>query len=141
MNALDEDAAVAAVNLIGRTGANGVDFGYDEADGSWWASAEFIQKTVTVSGNRGPVEALEALARRLLTDATCKCGRVVALSGNDPGLCRWTRNGRAWESGCTASPIKVDGERGDVQALRAALAERHGPQAVTDLETRERGNA
>ncbi|MDQ3432039.1 MAG: hypothetical protein M3467_07455, partial [Actinomycetota bacterium] len=54
---------------------------------------------VTVEDHRSPVEAAEALARRLLDGGVCAhCGRTVSLS-TGPG-CRWTRMGRTWVRGC-----------------------------------------
>jgi hypothetical protein len=124
---MDEDAAVAAVDLIGRTGAREVEVGYlhedvPAEDAGWHAHAKYRGARVGVEGMRGPVEAVEALARRLLTGAKCRCGALVALSDAgavaypgqpladgtvwdetaivEAGQCRWTRMGRRWVSAC-----------------------------------------
>lgn len=80
-----EDAIVAAVDLVGRTGARGLEFGYldDPVPGriDWYAHAQYAGARVTVEHQRGPLEAVETLAHRLLTGARCvHCGGLVALS-------------------------------------------------------------
>lgn len=103
---VDEDAFFAALDLIGRAGARQTEFGYlneevpvEEAD--WWAKAQYRGARVMVEHHRGPVEAVEALARRLLSGGMCThCQRGIALSGESPDFCRWTRVGRKWERGC-----------------------------------------
>jgi len=128
VSALDQDAGVAAVDLIGRTGARELKFGYLHDDvpseeAGWYAHAQYRGARVTEEDHRGPVEALEALARRLLTGGRCThCGGLVALSDDGAlaypgshmadgtvwteaqiraaGQCRWTRVGPAWRRGC-----------------------------------------
>lgn len=126
---LDEDALVAAADLVGRTGATRFEVGYlDEdatvAEARWYAHAQFEGARVTVEEQPGPVEAAEGLARRLLTGARCRCGGVVALSSaggtffrgarmadgtqwregaaRAAGPCRWTREGARWYGACGA---------------------------------------
>lgn len=123
----DEDAVAAVIDLVGRTGATGLQFGclhedrpVHEAD--WWAHAQFKGSRITVEHHAGPQEALDALARRLLTGALCRCGRLVALSdvgafaynsatladgrqltaeeAAQLGQCRWRRVGPRWHRGC-----------------------------------------
>ena len=124
---LDEDALIAAADLIGRTGARGFEIGYlhDDvpvAEQGWYAFAQFQGARVTVEG-AGPVEAAEGLARKLLTGGRCRCGKLVALSDDGAvafggrmtdgstwtldeaaaaGQCRWTRMGNRWVSACGA---------------------------------------
>lgn len=124
---LDEDAVAAAADLVGRTGATGFEIGYLHDDvpveqAGWYAHAQYRGGRITVQDQPGPTEAAEALARRLLTGAKCRCGRLVSLSDHGAvayksttmadgtkwtakqaekaGLCRWTRRGRRWEMGC-----------------------------------------
>jgi hypothetical protein len=152
MTAFDEDAIVAAVDLVARSGARAFEIAYDcphapAADDhvcdqiTWTAHAQYRGVRITEDGQAGPVEAAEALARRLLTGATCRCGRLVALSDTSAvafdqprsaiqaqlaevglemvsakraakvGFCRWTRKGQKWEPSCDAPPIKVRGSR------------------------------
>jgi hypothetical protein len=150
---LDEDAVVAAVDLVGRSGARSCEVGWDcphtpdEEDGhtcpdiTWQAHAQYRGARITEQGHRGPVEAAEALARRLLTGATCRCGRLATMTdaggvafdrprsviqqqlrdlglemvsakrAAKAGFCRWTRNGKRWEPSCDAPPIRVRGRR------------------------------
>jgi hypothetical protein len=125
---LDEDAVLACIDLVGRTGATGFELGYLHDDvpveeAGWYAHAQFEGARISVEDHRGPTEVAEALARRILAGARCRCGRLVALSGSgavaydatmadgsrwtkkqarDAGQCRWTRQGARWEMGCGA---------------------------------------
>lgn len=101
----DQDALIAGVELAGRAGAQDTTIGWLHDDvpfeeAGWFAHAQFRGARVTVQEHRGPVEAVEALARRLLAGATCRrCGKPISLS-DGPDVCRWTRMGKRWESGC-----------------------------------------
>jgi hypothetical protein len=129
---MDDDAMNAGVDLVGRTGAKEFQVGYvhddkpwDEA--GWYAHAQYAGTRIIVEDYKSPVEAVEALARRLLTGARCKgCGGLIALS--DTGAfayhsattidgatftsadaaklpqCRWRRFGDRWEMGCKGRP-------------------------------------
>ena len=124
---LDEDALVAAADLVGRTGAKEFQIGYLHDDvpapeAGWYAYAQYNGARITEEG-AGPVDAAEALARRLLEGGKCtRCGGLIALSGHGAfaysapvmtdgstwtaqeaakaGQCRWTRMGRRWEASC-----------------------------------------
>jgi hypothetical protein len=125
---VDDDAVIAAADLVGRSGATGLEIGYlhdgvpvDQAD--WYAHAQYRGARITVEHHPGPVAAAEALARRILEGGKCAhCGGLVALSDAGAvaytrahtldgaewnaeqaaaaGQCRWRRSGRRWESGC-----------------------------------------
>lgn len=126
---LDEDAVHAAADLVGRAGATRLEVGWlhdgvPVEDAAWYASAHYRGTRVIEENYPGPVEALTALARRLLTGAMCRCGRLVSLddagavfypgtryadgSTRDEaqvraaGLCRWTREGNRWYGACGA---------------------------------------
>lgn len=101
----DQDAFKAGVELVGRAGAKNFEVGYlhdevplEEAD--WYAHAQFEGTRIIEEHYRGPVEAVEALARRLLTGGLCRrCGKPISLADTTEG-CRWTRQGSRWEPGC-----------------------------------------
>lgn len=121
----DEDAVVAAADLVARTGAKEFEIGYlhdgvPMEDAGWYAVALY-RGTKLIENGAGPVEAAEALALRLLTGARCSCGKLVALSeegavafnadmadgtkwtveeARAAGQCRWERRGDRWEMGC-----------------------------------------
>lgn len=103
---LDEDALAAAADLVQRSGGTKFEIGYLHDDvpveQAGWYAAAWYQGARLIEESVGPVEAAEALSRRLLAGAACgRCGRPVRLSG--PGgtrACRWTRQGRSWEPGC-----------------------------------------
>jgi len=126
----DDDALVACADLVGRTGAKHFQIGYlhddvSAEDAGWYAHAQYKGARITEENHRGPVEAAEALARRLLTSARCRCGKLAALSdagamvyggahlvdgstwnaedARRAGQCRWTRVGSRWEMGCGQS--------------------------------------
>jgi hypothetical protein len=122
-----DEALFAAVDLVARTGATNFEIGYlhedvPAPDAAWYAHAQYKGTRITEENHRGPVQAAEALARRLLTGARCKCGKLVALSGDgavafrqavmsdgtswsldeavSAGQCRWRREGHHWVSAC-----------------------------------------
>lgn len=138
MIALDQDAVLAAADLVDRSGARSFQIGYlhddvppEQAD--WYATATYKGTKITAEHHPGPVEAAEALARRLLSGAKCRCGKLVSLSDDGAvvfpdaklldgttwtaeqvakaGQCRWTRQGKRWEPGCNAPPIRMKGRR------------------------------
>lgn len=103
---IDQDALVASLDLVKRAGAAGAEFGWadasEDADTAtdWYAQAKYKGRRVIVEHHPGPVEALEALARRLLDGATCRrCARPIVLDDTRSG-CRWTRSGASWRPGC-----------------------------------------
>jgi hypothetical protein len=146
---MDEDALFAGLDLVGRTGAQGLQFGWLHDDvpteeAGWYAHAQYRGARIMVEDQRGPVEAVEALARRLLEGGRCtNCGGLVTLSdrgavafvdshGPDGSRlwtkeeaekapqCRWTRMGRRWTAGCdTGDPPRRPGpNRADRRAAR-----------------------
>lgn len=117
----------AAVELVGRTGAREMQIGYlhDDvpvAEAGWWAHAQLRGARIMVENHRGPDEAAEALAVKLLTGGMCThCRGLIAL--RDDGAvayagsladgsemterrarsmsqCRWRRQGSRWVRGC-----------------------------------------
>jgi hypothetical protein len=142
---LDQDAVVAAADLVDRTGARSLEIGWDCPHGpdmpddhncgrqTWYAKAQYKHAKIAAEHHPGPVEAAEALARRLLTGAKCRCGGLVSLVDEgafvypaarlmdgtrwskqqlaEAGQCRWTRRGQRWEPGCNAPPIRMKGPR------------------------------
>ena len=124
---LDQDAIVACADLVGRAGAHTFEIGYLHDDvpteeAGWYASAILRGAKIFEENHRGPVEACDALARRILTGAKCRCGKLVALSdagavayqkvtmadgtewtakqATTAGQCRWRREGDRWKRGC-----------------------------------------
>jgi hypothetical protein len=104
VTAFDQDALVAALDLVGRSGATEAEVGFLHDDvppeeAGWYAHAKYQGARVTVEAE-GPVEAAEGLARRLLHGAMCRrCGEPIQLADDKPG-CRWTRQGAKWTPGC-----------------------------------------
>jgi len=126
----DEDRLVAAVLLIGHTGAKNFEYGYLHdgvpiAEAAWWATAQYQGAKLSVENKVGPLEAIEGLAVKLLTGGRCQwCKGLVALSLEGAvafpgtamidgsrmpeseaeiaamGQCLWRRNGKRWEPGC-----------------------------------------
>lgn len=124
-----EEAVLAAADLVARTGATGFHMGYlrdDPRDPGWYAYAQYQGARITTENHMDPVCAAEALAERLLTGARCACGKIVELRDGGvmvfPGAaspsgepmpdaakliaevragktCRWTRTGDRWNPG------------------------------------------
>jgi len=128
---MDDDALIAAADLVGRTGARGLEIGHLHDDvpaeeAGWYAHAQFRGARITEEDHRGPTEAAEALARRLLTGSMCThCHGLIALSDEgatvypgslrtdgsvwtaeevekirDRPQCRYRRMGNRWVRGC-----------------------------------------
>lgn len=90
--AFDEDALLAAVDLVGRSGATNFEVGWlnDEDDpaylergAEWWCKAQYRGARLTVEGFDRPDHAAEALALKILKGGKCRCGRLVRLAGAD----------------------------------------------------------
>lgn len=135
---LARDIVTACADLVGRSGAAEFEIGWTcphtpgEPDGhtcpdvTWYASAIFKGARITVDEHASPTTAALALAERLLRGATCKCGSPVTMSDFGRPGCRWQLVGQRWEPGCDTVPVRVEGERGDYDAMRRAMAERTG---------------
>ena len=128
MTAFYADAVLACADLVGRAGARDFEIGFmrDDvpvAEAGWYAVATYQGARVITDEHRSPTTAAMALAERLLTGATCRCGKPVALADGSAG-CRWRLVGKRWEPGCDVPPVHVKGERGDHAAMVRALAER-----------------
>jgi hypothetical protein len=133
-----QQRVVAAADLVARTGARQFDIGYLHDDvpadkAGWYAIAMYRGGRITTENHAHPADAAEALARRLLTGAKCKCGKLVALDESgavafiDPvmtdgtsfpigtaaraGTCRWRRDGQRWVSACGLGMTPAQGER------------------------------
>lgn len=145
----DNDALTAATDLVGRSGARELEIGYLHDDvpsdqAGWYATATYQGAKITEEDHKGPVEAAEALARRILLGAKCAhCQGLVAL-GDGPtfafaeaamadgtkwkaeeaaaaGRCRWTRHGDRWVRGCETPeprPNRATRRRGDNRRRR-----------------------
>lgn len=128
---IDQDAVIATADLVGRAGAREFECGYLHDDvpteeAGWYATATYQGAKIMVDDHPGPVEACEALARRILEGGKCAhCGGLVALSGSGAvafaeaqmadgstwtaeeavaaGQCRWRRIGDRWVRGCEDS--------------------------------------
>lgn len=104
---LDYPAFHAAVDLVGRTGASDVEFGFlhdnvPTEEAGWWATAHFHAKgaKVTVEDFPGPVQAMEALAKQLIDGGKCThCARPISLDP-DSSSCTWARMGDKWMPQC-----------------------------------------
>ncbi|GIF08692.1 hypothetical protein [Actinoplanes siamensis] len=124
---VNDDIVIACADLAGRAGATSFEIGYlhddvpaDEA--GWYAHVQYRGARITAEDHRSPTGAALALAERLLRGATCRCRRPVTLSDAAEG-CRWRLVGQRWEPGCDAAPLRLDGPRGDLAAMQAALAQ------------------
>ena len=112
MSELPENALLAAIEVIGRSGATQFEVGYldhtaQSADARWWASAHWNGTRVQVEDHTSPYAAADALARQLLNGGGCThCGGTITLGPTSRKkrragkLCAWTRQGRRWVRGC-----------------------------------------
>lgn len=123
-----DDRLIAAVDVIGRSGAKNFEVGYlhddvPAAEADWWASCRYAGTIIMVEHQGDPWTAAEELAVKVLTGGQCQgCGSLVALTDEggfaffhatlldgrswdavdaaDAGLCRWQRIGKRWEREC-----------------------------------------
>ena len=143
----DEDELLAAVELVGRCGARNFETGYvhDDvpiADAGWYAHAQFKGVRIIEEDHASPIDAVYALAVRLLAGAMCNhCKGLIALTPDgafafehahlldgtpwnveqvaDLPQCHWKRVGQHWVRGCEDQPPEPR-----VQSARARRAER-----------------
>lgn len=119
-----------ALDLCGRCGARQLEFGYlhenkPAEEAGWYAQAVYLGARIwTAQDHPGPVEAVEALADRLLSGSTCRCGDPVTREPA-PGKCLWRivgdRDiGERWEPSCAAPSLKA--RLGDVAGMVQAVA-------------------
>lgn len=165
---IDDEAVRAAADLVGRTGARELDYGFLHENvpvhlADWWAKATFQDGAITVEHQAGPVEAMEALATRLLTGAQCQnCGGLIALSDEGAtaypgatrpdgkvwtedeiraaGLCRWRRRGPRWEADCKGFPPEPGDELHTTEKLARALEALDDPALRDMIKLARRGH-
>lgn len=132
LNTEDNEVIAASVNLFTRCGAQEFDYGHmlenvPSEDADWYAYVGFRGSRITVEHQRGPVQALDALAARVLDGGMCTtCTRIcttrpdgvmvrdtvhvhtgakvsqeeAAANVERNGACHWVRDGDHWYSGC-----------------------------------------
>lgn len=128
---------VAAADLVDRAGATEFQIAWDCPhtpdetgdhtcpDVRWTCSAKYKGHRIFTEPRQHPAQAANALAVKILTGATCRCGELVGLFGA-PG-CQWTLKGNRWEPSCDARPINMTGlgvERGDLVGMNRAARRR-----------------
>jgi len=123
----DENAVVACADLVGRSGARKFEIGYLYDDvpceqAGWYAHAQYPGARITASDQPSPVHAARELARKILTGARCRCGRLVSLSDDgaiafdnttmadgskwtlkeaaSAGQCQWRLIDKTWTPSC-----------------------------------------
>jgi hypothetical protein len=133
---LDQDALLAAVDVINRMGAIDFEVGHlDDTprseDARWWARARWNGTKVAVEDHTGPDTAAEALAKRLMNGGQCThCAGTITLGPTSRAqrragkLCAWTRQGVRWVRGC--ADRVPEGQRAvPTPARRGELPRRH----------------
>lgn len=138
---INDDVILACADLVGRAGASEFEIGHLHDDvpveeAGWYAHAQYQGARIIVDDHRSPTGAALALAERLLSGATCRCGEPVTLSDRQPG-CRWRLSGQRWEPGCDAPSVRV--RRGDYVAMVKAM---EGPmnRAARRAAKKNKGN-
>lgn len=105
----EEDIIVATADLAGRSGARDFTVGHlhdgvPVEEAAWYAQVTYQGRRLFVEKQPGPVEACDALAKRLLEGGLCThCGKTVTVSPFTSPLadpCYWRRDGAEWKRGC-----------------------------------------
>lgn len=104
---------LAATDLIGRTGATGLEIGFvgDEHGpvhlARWYAQAHYRGRRAVSEEHASPVDAAEALAWSLLEGGQCRhCGKTILIEGHAyPDVdtreaCWWRRMDDCWVPTC-----------------------------------------
>lgn len=125
----DADIVVACADLVGRAGAVRFEIGYIHDDvptehAGWYAHAQYCGTRIIDQNESSPAAAAMGLAERILDGATCRCGQPVLVLTTDKVGCHWRLVGQRWEPGCDAPPVKIDGARGDIEAMQRSM-DRH----------------
>lgn len=146
MTALTDEASAAAIELVGRTGATGLEVGWldNNPAARFYAHAQYRGARITADNHPTPEAALEALTIRLLHGGRCtSCHKIIAMSDapvplpqvmldgdvvdedteRARGLCRWNREGPHWIPGC-GTPAPTGSSR---EKLAQALIEWDAP--------------
>lgn len=141
----DQDALDAALDLVGRSGARNLEIGYvregvPSEEAGWYAHAQYGGVRLIVEEHRGPAEAAEALARRVLTGAKCAhCGGLVAL--RDDGAMAYPGHliGMDQLQGIKDAPHAKDGPWDEATIRKAGQCRwrRIGPRWVRGCEGRQ----
>lgn len=108
LSASEEKLLVASVDIIGRTGAKNFEVGYldDDQPDSWYAQAGYHGSKIISANHSGPVEAADALARKLVNGGKCThCGKTVRLPNgtafNKKYCYYFLVGGVKWTRGCS----------------------------------------
>lgn len=107
----DEQRVLAAADVIGRSGARGLEIGFLDEDvpshlARWYATASFKGARVSADEHTSPANAAEELAWKVLDGGLCtKCKRKIGLAGHTSreltDRCAWSRHGACWVPACT----------------------------------------
>lgn len=122
----------ATAHIVGRSGATHFELGWEHDDVpvqlmGWYAQASYESEKLRVPGD-GPVEACDALARRVLDGGLCMyCKRTVTLDDlDDLSKCFRSRVGNKWLRGCEVE-YPEDGPVPTTRKLALALLEAGAP--------------
>lgn len=106
---MNEQRLLAAVELVGRSGARQLEIGWTDDEGprpgECYASAFYRGARVTVEHQEDPASAVEALAFRLMDGGQCvHCGQAITVPGftyaDGRPSCEFRREGEHWVRGC-----------------------------------------
>lgn len=138
----DEVYLIAALELIGRTGALSVTIGYDEdapedtpADAMiWYAECVYGTDKIGRYGKTSPITAAVTLARRLINGGVCThCGRICSVatdvgpsSWRTTSFCTWRYDSekRSYLRGCRDMVVEDDRAAPDSDRVLDAFARR-----------------
>ena len=111
---MDLPAIVAAVGVVGRSGAAQFEIGWldDSYPHRWWASAKYQGRRITGEHPSKPDIAVDRLVHKMLHGGLCvHCGDRINLTPTKgrwaDGNCEWHRVDAIWQPGCGVEVDKL----------------------------------
>lgn len=99
-----EERLLAAVDLIGRTGAHSFEVGYDDdhTPTTWWATARYRGRVLFVDEEPDPLHAVDELLRRIVNGGRCThCNRTTTVGPSPiPFKCAYVITAGRYEPAC-----------------------------------------
>jgi hypothetical protein len=99
-----EERLLAAIDLIGRTGAHSFEVGFDDdqTPTTWWAQARYSGRLMFTDDEPDPLHAVEQLLLRIVNGGRCThCRRTTTVGASPiPFKCAYVITAGRYEPAC-----------------------------------------